>query len=195
MSFSVSRGVSGPVQSLPPAASCSHPQCAWAYQSRQPPRCWSRSTVIRPSGTSTSTVGRVRANGNATYSASFSSVAALVMRFSTSSHGNSSYNVTTDVTSPAPSTLRCTTSCTPIPGSRSRRADTSCAWLTVRSGAARRNSRDGSVQSALCRPPRTYTSWFSPPPDQPVGRTRSEEHTSELQSLAYLVCRLLLEKK
>src|SRR2546425_8544973 len=32
---------------------------------------------------------------------------------------------------------------------------------------------------------------------QPTGefRTRSEEHTSELQSLAYLVCRLLLEKK
>src|SRR2546425_9377237 len=27
------------------------------------------------------------------------------------------------------------------------------------------------------------------------ARTRSEEHTSELQSLAYLVCRLLLEKK
>src|SRR2546425_3559717 len=26
-------------------------------------------------------------------------------------------------------------------------------------------------------------------------RDRSEEHTSELQSLAYLVCRLLLEKK
>src|SRR2546425_6517019 len=26
-------------------------------------------------------------------------------------------------------------------------------------------------------------------------RSRSEEHTSELQSLAYLVCRLLLEKK
>src|SRR2546425_6181909 len=31
-----------------------------------------------------------------------------------------------------------------------------------------------------------------PPVDAP---TRSEEHTSELQSLAYLVCRLLLEKK
>src|SRR2546425_8790632 len=30
----------------------------------------------------------------------------------------------------------------------------------------------------------------------PVGcESRSEEHTSELQSLAYLVCRLLLEKK
>src|SRR3989441_12024172 len=28
-----------------------------------------------------------------------------------------------------------------------------------------------------------------------VERDRSEEHTSELQSLAYLVCRLLLEKK
>src|SRR2546425_9620348 len=30
-----------------------------------------------------------------------------------------------------------------------------------------------------------------------IGRNhaRSEEHTSELQSLAYLVCRLLLEKK
>src|SRR2546425_3056392 len=29
----------------------------------------------------------------------------------------------------------------------------------------------------------------------PVTIMRSEEHTSELQSLAYLVCRLLLEKK
>src|SRR2546425_3151410 len=28
-----------------------------------------------------------------------------------------------------------------------------------------------------------------------VAAVRSEEHTSELQSLAYLVCRLLLEKK
>src|SRR2546425_4154798 len=37
----------------------------------------------------------------------------------------------------------------------------------------------------------------SPTPDERSswGRTRSEEHTSELQSLAYLVCRLLLEKK
>src|SRR2546425_4930792 len=30
---------------------------------------------------------------------------------------------------------------------------------------------------------------------RPLGSWRSEEHTSELQSLAYLVCRLLLEKK
>src|SRR3712207_7764947 len=36
-----------------------------------------------------------------------------------------------------------------------------------------------------------------PPGSTPVGRVvfRSEEHTSELQSRQYLVCRLLLEKK
>src|SRR2546425_3027939 len=33
------------------------------------------------------------------------------------------------------------------------------------------------------------------PRDRLRTLTRSEEHTSELQSLAYLVCRLLLEKK
>src|SRR3989441_6456605 len=32
-------------------------------------------------------------------------------------------------------------------------------------------------------------------PHGPAPDYRSEEHTSELQSLAYLVCRLLLEKK
>src|SRR2546425_4656504 len=32
-------------------------------------------------------------------------------------------------------------------------------------------------------------------PSVPPVHRRSEEHTSELQSLAYLVCRLLLEKK
>src|SRR2546425_8658834 len=32
-------------------------------------------------------------------------------------------------------------------------------------------------------------------PDIDLALIRSEEHTSELQSLAYLVCRLLLEKK
>src|SRR5438309_3841362 len=43
------------------------------------------------------------------------------------------------------------------------------------------------------RPPRTSTrvpaSW------SPSPRSRSEEHTSELQSQFHLVCRLLLEKK
>src|SRR3712207_8190042 len=32
-------------------------------------------------------------------------------------------------------------------------------------------------------------------PSMPVSQNRSEEHTSELQSRQYLVCRLLLEKK
>src|SRR2546425_4400554 len=68
------------------------------------------------------------------------------------------------------------------------------------------------------RPPRStlfpYTTLFRSPRSRPAmtapaatGRRaargwrwsaitiRSEEHTSELQSLAYLVCRLLLEKK
>src|SRR4029078_13745933 len=59
------------------------------------------------------------------------------------------------------------------------------------------------------RPPRStlfpYTTLFrsgrrrehQTPPDHRWGARgfRSEEHTSELQSLAYLVCRLLLEKK
>src|SRR2546425_5591477 len=69
------------------------------------------------------------------------------------------------------------------------------------------------------RPPRStlfpYTTLFRSPLDHAVGLFqtrnrghpyvdhelisfrggRSEEHTSELQSLAYLVCRLLLEKK
>src|SRR2546425_5241961 len=43
------------------------------------------------------------------------------------------------------------------------------------------------------------TPWSSTGVSWPSTRTRtatrSEEHTSELQSLAYLVCRLLLEKK
>src|SRR3989441_5475292 len=34
-----------------------------------------------------------------------------------------------------------------------------------------------------------------PPLQRAAIKARSEEHTSELQSLAYLVCRLLLEKK
>src|SRR3989441_7272747 len=46
-----------------------------------------------------------------------------------------------------------------------------------------------SISSAL-----KAESWVSSAMDC-RRRTRSEEHTSELQSLAYLVCRLLLEKK
>src|SRR3712207_8226759 len=35
----------------------------------------------------------------------------------------------------------------------------------------------------------------TPDRQTPEGQARSEEHTSELQSRQYLVCRLLLEKK
>src|SRR5471030_3537718 len=42
--------------------------------------------------------------------------------------------------------------------------------------------------------PRAEQRPFSPAPVPPTPR-RSEEHTSELQSLRHLVCRLLLEKK
>src|SRR5437899_4181495 len=35
----------------------------------------------------------------------------------------------------------------------------------------------------------------SSPPSEDLCSSRSEEHTSELQSLRHLVCRLLLEKK
>src|SRR2546425_7163704 len=38
-------------------------------------------------------------------------------------------------------------------------------------------------------------SGFDPKTFKLAAELRSEEHTSELQSLAYLVCRLLLEKK
>src|SRR5438045_7066824 len=43
-----------------------------------------------------------------------------------------------------------------------------------------------------CRRLRQRNAWFVPIPSPHV---RSEEHTSELQSLRHLVCRLLLEKK
>src|SRR2546425_4585567 len=40
-----------------------------------------------------------------------------------------------------------------------------------------------------------YLCWIHEESEPPLSHRRSEEHTSELQSLAYLVCRLLLEKK
>src|SRR5438045_8028422 len=57
----------------------------------------------------------------------------------------------------------------------------------------------GSVMSAHA----SASFCFMPPDSRPASRSlkrcmsnmRSEEHTSELQSLRHLVCRLLLEKK
>src|SRR5438046_5475599 len=42
---------------------------------------------------------------------------------------------------------------------------------------------------------RTASGWRGRCPTSPCATPRSEEHTSELQSLTNLVCRLLLEKK
>src|SRR2546425_2493871 len=60
------------------------------------------------------------------------------------------------------------------------------------------NRLSAPIEATIVRLKREYPGWGGPK----IGRscasrpgTRSEEHTSELQSLAYLVCRLLLEKK
>src|SRR2546423_11180470 len=64
--------------------------------------------------------------------------------------------------------------------------------------AARRFRSDGPACPDVCivsnGMPRRSQSAFNAAPAWPSAK-RSEEHTSELQSLAYLVCRLLLEKK
>src|SRR2546425_8199573 len=49
----------------------------------------------------------------------------------------------------------------------------------------------GCLNAPLCQPGFQPANWHS----KRGTDFRSEEHTSELQSLAYLVCRLLLEKK
>src|SRR3989441_4018942 len=48
---------------------------------------------------------------------------------------------------------------------------------------------------AIERPGRNHAGDYLSMRGESVAAWRSEEHTSELQSLAYLVCRLLLEKK
>src|SRR3712207_8075957 len=63
-----------------------------------------------------------------------------------------------------------------------------------RQPSPRRNRSDGVVDLA----PRHLRRDVAPLDVHPVGlerAERSEEHTSELQSRQYLVCRLLLEKK
>src|SRR5258705_9879438 len=52
-----------------------------------------------------------------------------------------------------------------------------------------RGREDETARPSSRRPRR---GWWSP---RWTRRSRSEEHTSELQSLRHLVCRLLLEKK
>src|SRR3712207_7142890 len=54
---------------------------------------------------------------------------------------------------------------------------------------------DGGVIAALVALPDALAGALALMQSQTPGHLRSEEHTSELQSRQYLVCRLLLEKK
>src|SRR3712207_9133220 len=67
-----------------------------------------------------------------------------------------------------------------------RPAGVGCSACVRRSGPGRRSSRP-SAASRL-------TSLTAAGCETPSTPARSEEHTSELQSRQYLVCRLLLEK-
>src|SRR5437763_12194465 len=58
-----------------------------------------------------------------------------------------------------------------------------------------RRSSDLSVRRTCLRPTSPATKRRSRSSRTTSAPTRSEEHTSELQSPMYLVCRLLLEKK
>src|SRR2546425_3397286 len=73
------------------------------------------------------------------------------------------------------------------PGQSRRRCCHTCCSTGAPCSAA--SSQIGSSRGSLAR--RLAASLIPIIP----ARRRSEEHTSELQSLAYLVCRLLLEKK
>src|SRR5205823_13689714 len=55
--------------------------------------------------------------------------------------------------------------------------------------------RSCAQHETLCQQSRRSLASAYPPKGTANAPIRSEEHTSELQSLAYLVCRLLLEKK
>src|SRR3712207_8028590 len=71
------------------------------------------------------------------------------------------------------------------------------AWRT--NAACAETATSTSTSSSVGRRPSsgssTETMPSSSPPEPWSGTSRSEEHTSELQSRQYLVCRLLLEKK
>src|SRR2546425_8677784 len=75
---------------------------------------------------------------------------------------------------------------------RSRTGERVMAGILALGGGGRKPRlvlRAGPVQRGR------MMSEFPAQPPPTAQSVRSEEHTSELQSLAYLVCRLLLEKK
>src|SRR2546425_7368606 len=70
-------------------------------------------------------------------------------------------------------------------------ADPADTPMPLRSSPRTMDSDSTCRKRKLAVPGSRSTGW----PESRTSGTRSEEHTSELQSLAYLVCRLLLEKK
>src|SRR3989441_9110539 len=65
-------------------------------------------------------------------------------------------------------------------------------WLSLRSRTSHPSTAlPAPLDAAACAGTAGETCGYT----RTVPTGRSEEHTSELQSLAYLVCRLLLEKK
>src|SRR5205823_15032939 len=61
--------------------------------------------------------------------------------------------------------------------------------------ACARRTAPGAPRPRRSPPPARARRWRTLRSPTARAPRRSEEHTSELQSLAYLVCRLLLEKK
>src|SRR5436853_1233631 len=70
-----------------------------------------------------------------------------------------------------------------------------CALALVPPAGAARASKAAAVCPDALEGARYYRVWTWRWQDQLRVPRRSEEHTSELQSLRHLVCRLLLEKK
>src|SRR5436853_5381223 len=81
----------------------------------------------------------------------------------------------------------------PISAATSTRSSISCS---ASAASSRTRGRTLGASNRSCRTCRRCASTAEArPPDHHSGSGRSEEHTSELQSLRHLVCRLLLEKK
>src|SRR5437899_3749060 len=65
----------------------------------------------------------------------------------------------------------------------------------VRISMVKQTDPEGKVVPAVPVPPSPLLPELTAAMEKTLSNTRSEEHTSELQSLRHLVCRLLLEKK
>src|SRR5207249_11257181 len=69
------------------------------------------------------------------------------------------------------------------------------AWFSRARGAPKTAMKPSPMYCRMSPPQRSTTGTTSPKKVLASASTRSEEHTSELQSRFDLVCRLLLEKK